>query len=91
MPDTVLDGNAAGGVLSEVFQSDITGAVTTCATCGAVHSVGELRAYLQAPGTVLRCSTCGAVQLRLVRGPDRAWLDVRGVRVLEVQLPKPER
>ena len=36
MPDTSLDGNAAGGVLAEVFLSEMTGAITTCATCDAV-------------------------------------------------------
>ena len=25
--------------------------------------------------------------MRLVRGPDRAWLDLRGVTCLEVRLP----
>jgi hypothetical protein len=39
--------------------------------------------YLHAPGIVLRCASCDAVQIRFVRGPQRAWLDLRGVRVLE--------
>ncbi len=87
--DDVLDGNAAAGALSEVFSAEITLALTTCATCGDVRRVGELAAHLHAPGVVLRCASCGAVQIKLVRGPHRAWLDVRGVRVLEVALPDP--
>lgn len=83
----VLDGNAVGGLLAEVFASEMTAAVTTCAACGDARSLGALRAYVDAPGTVLRCVTCDAVQVRLVRGEDRAWLDLRGVRVLEVALP----
>jgi predicted RNA-binding Zn-ribbon protein involved in translation (DUF1610 family) len=82
-----FDGNAAAGILAEVFATEMTVAVTTCASCGAHAQVGELRAYLRAPGAVLRCPRCGAVQVRLVRGPDRAWLDLRGVRVVEVDLP----
>jgi hypothetical protein len=82
-----LDGNAAAGALAEVFLPDMTTAVTTCATCGAVRRLAELPAYLQAPGAVLRCATCGAVQIRVVRGSERAWLDLRGIRVLEVGLP----
>ena len=87
MDDAPLDGNAAAGVMAEVFQLEITMAVTTCASCGAVRPLGELRAYLQAPGAVLRCPTCGVVQLRMVRAPTRAWLDFRGMQVLQVELP----
>ena len=82
-----LDGNVAGGGLSEIFAAEITVAVTTCASCGDDHLIGELRAYLDAPGIVLRCASCEAVQIRLVRGPQRAWLDLRGARVLEFPLP----
>ena len=46
--------------------------------------MAELRAYLQAPGIVLRCASCGAVQLRHVRSPGGAWLDLRGVEVLQI-------
>ena len=85
--DHALDGNAAAGALAEVFGVEITVAVTTCATCGDARAVGELRAYMQAPGVVLRCTSCDAVQARMVRGPDRAWLDLRGIQVLQVALP----
>ncbi|HEY8201437.1 MAG TPA: DUF6510 family protein [Actinomycetota bacterium] len=54
---------------------------------GAVRPLAELRAYLQAPGAVLRCATCGAAQIRVVRAPQRAWLDLRGILVLQVELP----
>jgi hypothetical protein len=82
-----LDGNAAAGVLSEVFAPEMTVAVTTCATCGDSRALGELHAYLKAPGVVLRCAVCNAVQVRLVQAEGRAWLDLRGIRVLEVALP----
>jgi Family of unknown function (DUF6510) len=82
-----LDGNAAAGALTEVFTIEMTTAVTTCATCGDTRPLGELRAYLEAPGTVLRCATCSAVQLRLVRAPERAWLDLRGIRTLQLDMP----
>jgi hypothetical protein len=87
MDEAMWDGNAVGGDLGEIFAVEMTLAVTICATCGANRRVGELRAYLRAPGIVLRCAACGAPQVRLVRGPERAWLDLSGVRMLEVQLP----
>lgn len=82
-----LDGNAAAGTLADVFASDMTGAITTCATCGAARALGELLAYLNAPGLVLRCTTCSAVQLRHVRSGNRVWLDLRGISVLEIAVP----
>ena len=79
-----LDGNAAAGALDDLFAFDVTTAVTTCATCRDRHTVGELLAYMRAPGMVLRCSTCDAVQLRMVHSADRTWVDSRGVQVLEI-------
>jgi hypothetical protein len=87
MHDASLDGNAAAGVLAEVFLPEMTMAVTTCASCGAVRPVGELRAYMQAPGAVLRCVLCGVVQIRMVHAPGRAWLDLRGVQALQMKMP----
>jgi hypothetical protein len=82
--DRALDGSAAGGPLSEVFAFDVTVARTVCASCRDTHAIAELRAYLQAPGIVLRCASCGAVQLRHVRSAGGAWLDLRGVEVLQI-------
>jgi len=85
--NNALDGNAAAGALAELFATEMTLAVTTCGVCGDARQVGELRAYLQAPGIVLRCASCGAAQIRIVRGPQQAWLDLRNVRVLQFELP----
>lgn len=82
-----LDANATAGDLGLVFAFDVTTAVTTCATCSDTHPVASLHAYVRAPGMVLRCTSCDAVQLRLVRAPERAWLDLRGVAALEIPLP----
>ena len=85
--DDALDGNAAAGTLGEVFTPEMTVAVTTCAACSDERPVGELRAYMNAPGVVLRCCSCDAVQIRIVRGPQRAWIDLQGVRTLQIELP----
>ncbi len=79
-----LDGNAAAGELGELFRFDVTVARTTCARCRDTRPLAELHAYLESPGTVLRCATCATVQARVVRAPDRAWLDLRGIEVLEI-------
>ena len=56
-----LDGNAIGGLLLEVFSTEMTTAVGTCASCGASGPVAETVVYLDAPGTVVRCRVCTAV------------------------------
>jgi hypothetical protein len=86
MDQTPLDGNAAAGMLGDIFSAEMTLAVITCAGCGASHAIGQLPAFLTAPGLVVRCAGCGIAQLRMVRAPDRAWVDLRGVRTLEVRL-----
>ena len=89
MSPTPLDGNATAGDLADVFAFDVTMAVSTCASCRDTQPVPALRAYLQAPGFVLRCASCDAVQLRFVHSEDRAWLDLRGIAVLQIPLPTP--
>jgi hypothetical protein len=85
-----LDGNVAAGILAEIFQPEMTIATTSCAKCGAVRPLGELYAYVRAPGVVLRCPTCDAALLRIVQAPKRAWLDLRGMSVLQMELPDEE-
>ena len=79
-----LDGNAAAGVLSELFAVDVTAAIGQCAGCGQQSTLGATVAYLQAPGLVLRCRGCDHVLLRVVTSPDRQWVDISGLAVLEV-------
>ena len=79
-----LDGNAAGGMLTEVFATDVTGAMVTCDHCGARGAVAGAQAYMGGPGLVLRCSHCESVLLRLVRIRERLLLDTSGVRTLDM-------
>ena len=85
-----LDGNAMAGDLRELFAVDVTTAVATCAGCGEPSVVGRLRVWGPAPGLVARCPSCDDVVLRLVRGPERAWLDLRGAVSLEIPMPAPD-
>jgi Family of unknown function (DUF6510) len=88
MVDTAdyVDGNELAGPLSEVFATDVTGAMGHCAHCGRVGPVAELRVYAHAPGWVGRCPGCDEVVLRFVRGPQDAWLDLRGTLSLRIPL-----
>jgi hypothetical protein len=55
MEELVLDGNAIGGLLGEVFAVDVTAAGSRCSGCGARAEVGGLRVYVHAMGAVVRC------------------------------------
>jgi hypothetical protein len=87
MTDFAVDGNAIAGDLAEIFTVDVTAAVVTCAGCGRAGVVAELRLWGRAPGIVARCPACTDVVLRLVRAPDRVFLDLRGATRLELSLP----
>ena len=79
-----LDGNAAAGLLQQVFAFEVTAARGACDNCGAVEAVGAVVVYAHAPGTVLRCPHCDAVLMRIVTDGARYWVDLRGVRSLEL-------
>jgi hypothetical protein len=82
------DGSALAGPFHDVFRVDLTTAVGRCATCAHTGPMAEVRVFDHAPGVVARCPTCDQVLLRLVRGPGRAWLDLRGLTYLQVSVPE---
>jgi len=79
-----LDGNAAAGLLREVFAAEVTTAIGTCDGCGAVDAVGAVHLY-NAAGTVLRCPHCDSVLMKVVTSGTRIWIDLRGLRALELR------
>jgi hypothetical protein len=83
--DRRLDGNAIGGLLLELFGIELTVATSVCGSCGAVEQVARLDVYTDAPGVVVRCCHCEGVMMRIVRGPDRAWIDLSGTGSLEIR------
>lgn len=84
--DLRLDGNAAAGLLSEVFAAEMTTASGTCASCGATNVLGSAHLYAQAPGAVLRCPSCTAVLMCVVRFPDGGLVvDLTGLRRIRMR------
>jgi len=77
-----LDGNAAAGMLRELFARDVTGAIATCRLCGNVAPIGGLLEYGHQMGIVLRCPTCQGVVLRLVHASGALRLDPSGMSLL---------
>jgi hypothetical protein len=79
-----LDGNAAAGTLQEIFPFDMTLAQATCAGCGAINAIGATAVYMHGMGTVIRCPSCDTVLIRVARTKGRNFLDMQGVRVLQI-------
>ena len=80
--DLRLDGNAAAGILSEIFAPDLTTAHATCACCGTRQEMGALLMYAHGMGTVIRCNACDGVVLRVARTPTHLCLDLTGAKLL---------
>lgn len=77
LEDGVLDGNAIGGLLIELFGIEMTTAVGTCGTCGNAGQVAEMAVYLGQMGTVVRCRVCDNVLM--------VFVEVRGITCVDLQ------
>src|SRR5258707_7234740 len=84
-----LDGNAAAGLMREVFVQGMTAARGACASCRNVAAMGSQHLYMSslAPGAVLRGSRCEAMLLVFVHAGGRYRLGLRGLIWLEVMDP----
>ena len=81
--DLMLDGNALGGIMLELFGSDMTTVDTMCGNCGAHEKMARVDVYRGA-GFVVRCRHCENILIRIVQGRDRAWIDLSGTASLEL-------
>jgi len=80
-----LDGNAAAGLLAEIFPFEMTSAQSACAGCGQIRALGALLLYGGEMGAVLRCPACNCVQLRVARARGRYMIDMRGMTRLQIE------
>jgi len=79
-----LDGNAAAGLLAEIFAFEVTATRAVCAGCGAIAPVGSLAAYGLEMGAILRCPGCDTALIRVARLATGYGIDLRGTRVMRV-------
>ena len=79
-----LDGNAAGGVLGQIFAVEMTTAEVICAHCDTGGPIGAAVVYATAMGTIVRCPGCGETLIRIAHGPQRYWVDFSGTRLMQL-------
>jgi hypothetical protein len=82
--NSALDGNAIGGLLQEVFGTEMTTAFGTCAHCGSRRQVAEFVVYLGGPGAVARCRDCLALLMVVTRRRTMNCVDLTGLSDLAV-------
>jgi hypothetical protein len=80
----MLDGNAAAGILDEIFALEMTSSPIQCANCGRQGKMGSLLAFNQSPGMVLRCPACENILMRIVQVSGAIYLDMRGTAYLRL-------
>ncbi len=85
-----LDGNAAAGLLQEVFVNEATTARGACASCGTIGEMGSQHLYMapHSPGAVLRCHGCDGILMVLVHRPGHVRLGLQGLTWLEIAQPE---
>jgi len=79
-----LDGNAAAGLLREIFAVEMTTALSTCGGCGTSGTLAELMLYGGEAGTILRCPHCDHLLLCITHTPEGYWIDLRGLQILRI-------
>ncbi len=81
-----LDGNAAAGILREVFVQEMTTARGACTSCGMIAQMGSRHLYMNplSPGAVLRCNRCQEILMVIVHGGGRYRVGLRGLTWLEI-------
>ena len=79
LEDGVLDGNAIGGLLIELFGNEMTTVVGTCGVCGTRSQVAEMAVYRPRLGTVVRCRVCDNVLMVFSEVRGITCVDLRGL------------
>ena len=64
----VLDGNAAAGILSEIFAGDVTTTIGVCGGCGDSAPLAEAVVEIDEFAAIVRCRGCTHTMVTVLRG-----------------------
>lgn len=68
---SVVDGNAAAGMLWDVFEADVTAVIGVCGGCGAAAPIAETVVELDDRAAIVRCRSCTHTLFTVLRDGDR--------------------
>ncbi|GAA1950374.1 DUF6510 family protein [Microbacterium deminutum] len=83
----VVDGNAAAGILSEVFAGDVTTIVGTCGGCGSAAPFAEAIVEIDEFAAIVRCRGCTHTLVTVLRGGSQTRIVVGTLRELVISEP----
>ena len=81
---SVVDGNAAAGILSEVFAGDVTLLTGECGGCGAVAPLAETVVELDEVAAIVRCRGCTHTLVTVLRSEQGVRVVIGSLRELAV-------
>lgn len=79
---SVVDGNAAAGMLADVFGDDVTALVGLCG-CSAWAPLAETAVELDETAAIVRCRSCTHTLLTVLRTASGIRLVIGTLRELE--------
>ncbi|MEV4688212.1 DUF6510 family protein [Microbacterium sp. LWH3-1.2] len=71
---SVVDGNAAAGMLWDVFGADVTVLVGVCGGCGDASPLAEAVVELDETAAIVRCRSCTHTLFTVLRDRERVRL-----------------
>lgn len=84
MSEEHMDGNAIAGDLREFFGIEMTTHSGSCAGCGVISLLAEVRVYRSGPGVVARCPNCEQVLIVVVSRPGSIRVGIEKLHWLEM-------
>ncbi len=79
---SIVDGNAAAGLLADVFGDDVTALVGVCGGCSASAPLAETTVELDDTAAIVRCRTCTHTLITVLRTPSGIRLVIGTLREL---------
>jgi len=79
----VVDGNAAAGLLAEVFDADVTALIGVCGGCRAAAPLGETVVEIDDVAAIVRCRSCTHTLLTVLRTEGGVRVVLGALRELE--------
>ena len=67
---SVVDGNAAAGMLWDVFGADVTALVGVCGGCGDASPLAEAVVEIDEMAAIVRCRSCTHTLFTVLRDGD---------------------
>ena len=77
-----VDGNAAAGLLAEIFAVDVTTMTGGCGECGAAGPLAETVVEIDEVAAIIRCRTCTHTLMTVMRADEGVRLVIGSLRDL---------